>query len=498
MAKFFSYLARRFYQHSHSGMPILSFVASSDDIVKWAGVPRKAYEFRDGTLIGFQRQSDEKRVKEIGNFISSEKNVSPTAIVVAFREDAIRFQSIENNESLAGTNDPGEIGLIKFELKENPSSLSEAIEQYLALVRPRLPSEGEHELDNASAIESKNGIYEVKEDNDEFIIHDSHLVRFIRSLQVVLNDIDKRGDDPDLYSEEEQKLLETLTELLKPAMLVDGQHRVHGAHTLEADVAFTVCALSDASWEEQVFQFVVVNQKAQPIAAEFLGAIVSTSLTQSEIETLMERLDAAGINVEEYQMMDLVNNDPASPFRKMIKFRVTGEMGKLPYPGMRQLANQFRQLTPNPRFELLASHFCSGNSMKEKRREWEKDKWLEYFCAFWGIIKDKYGDSQSDENFLWEPESQLMRIAVLQIIQDEFLDWTLQSKRQWSDEVAEFKKLVQTWIEYVPREFFLEKWRGVKSIPSPDGRERIREALRKRISDPNFRFRKSRLFQENR
>lgn len=493
MAQQFRYLARRFLQHPNNQAPLLSLVASSDDIVKWAGVPRKAYEFRNGTLVGFQRQLDDARIREIRDFISSERNVSPTAVVVAFREGTISLHLLDNNEKLKGGNDPGELVWVEFKLDDSPPTLSEAIKKYLALVTPRLPATPEeNEADNIPSVDQ----VEVVDDEEEFIIHDSHLLGFVRSLRAKLDDLCQQGDDPDLYSEEEKKLLETLTELLKPAMLVDGQHRVYGAHILEMDVAFTVCALSNVSWEEQVFQFVVVNQKAQPIAPEFLSAIVSTSLTQTEISNLMERLSAARINVEEHQMMDRVNHDPESPFRGMVKFKIAGEEGKLPYPGMRQIANQFRRLTPDPRFSNVAAHLCAGKTITEKKRNWAGEKWFGYFCAFWGVIKDKYGDTPPGEKPLWNPESQLLKIAVLQIIQDEFLAWSSYSKQEWPSDIEAFKRLVRKWIENVPRAFFAEDWKGVKSIPTPESRERIRESLRTLIENANYQFRRARLFKE--
>jgi hypothetical protein len=149
-------------------------------------------------------------------------------------------------------------------------------------------------------------------------------------------------------------------------------------------VPFSICALSTISWEELVFQFVVINQKAQPIAPEFLHAI----------------------------------------------------------------ANSF--LTP------------------------------------------------SGEKPLWRPESQLLEIAVLQIIQDEFLSWSSCSKQEWPSDIEEFKKLVRQWIERVPRTLFSEQWKGTKSIPSPERRKQIRTTLRACLEDPNYQFRKSRLFKESR
>ena len=490
MAKQFSYLARRFLQHPNTGIPLLSFVASSDDIVKWAGIPRKAYGFKEGTLTGFQRQLDDNRTKEMRDFIASEDNVSPTAVVIAFCEGTVSSRRVIDHEFLNEGDDPGELVWVDFELEDIPSTISEAVEKYLALVTPRLPAFQGSETNGVLVAEAS----EVA-DEEEFIVHDSRLIEFADDLRKVLSDIRQRGDDPDLYSEEEIKLLETLTELLKPAMLVDGQHRVYGSHTLEMDIPFPVCALPNVSWEEQVFQFVVVNQKTQPIPSSFLNAVLTTSLTQSEIENLTERLDAAHINIEEHQVMDRINNDPKSPFLGMIESKIAVEEGKLHYPGMRQLVNQFRRLTPDPRFANIAADLCVGSTVREKKRDWAGDKWFVYFCAFWGTVKEKFEEAQTGDHTLWTPDSQLLQIAVLQIIQDEFLSRSSYILEGWPADIEEFKERVKRWVKNVPRTFFAEKWTGVKLIPSPEGRERIRRTLRVQLENPDYEFQKSRLFR---
>lgn len=491
MPQKFRYLARQFSQHPNGQTPLFSFVASSDDIVKWTGTPRIAPEFNKEILGSFQRPLDDVRIKEVREFFSSERNVSPTGIVVAVHDGAITVRSIDSVAGFSGGNDPGELVWIEFNLEDTPHTLGQAIERYLALVVPRFSAISKE--DEGGRISSVDQPEEVDE---ESFIPGSHLLGFVRSLRPVLDSLCEQGDDPDLYSKEEKQLLETLTELLKPALLIDGQHRVYGAHTLEIAVPFSVCAVSTGSWEEQIFQFVVINQKTQPIASEFLLATAHSFLTPLEFYQLRERLRSVGGDLEEYQVMDSVNHDPQSPFHGMMKFKIADRKEKLPYPGMRQIANQFRRLTPDPRFSNVAAHLCAGKTITEKKRNWAGEKWFGYFCAFWGVIKDKYGDTPPGEKPLWRPESQLLKIAVLQIIQDEFLAWSSYSKQEWPSDIEAFKKLVRKWIENVPRVFFAEDWKGVKSIPTPESKERIRESLRTLIENANYQFRRSRLFKE--
>jgi hypothetical protein len=89
----------------------------------------------------------------------------------------------------------------------------------------------------------------------------------------------------------EQKLKSALISLLRPAMIVDGQHRVMGAYDVSDDIEFTVCAIRDADWVEQVSQFVILNKLAKPISGDFLTALLNTSLTNKELKVIEERLD---------------------------------------------------------------------------------------------------------------------------------------------------------------------------------------------------------------
>ena len=68
-------------------------------------------------------------------------------------------------------------------------------------------------------------------------------------------------------------------------------------HFSSRGIPFPVVALVDAPYAEQVFQL-VINQKAEPIKAEFLSAIISSSLSAVDVEALRVRLDQAGVNIE--------------------------------------------------------------------------------------------------------------------------------------------------------------------------------------------------------
>ena len=76
-------------------------------------------------------------------------------------------------------------------------------------------------------------------------------------------------------------MLEALRDMLKPALVIDGQHRLFGAAGVEEDIPLLVCSLVQPSWKEQVFQFIVVNDKAAGIPKPFITSLAGMSLTSA-------------------------------------------------------------------------------------------------------------------------------------------------------------------------------------------------------------------------
>lgn len=103
--------------------------------------------------------------------------------------------------------------------------------------------------------------------------------------------------------------LDDLSELAKPATIIDGQHRVLGAAAVERNVPFSVTAIVDCAWAEQVFQFTVINYTAKGIPDQFITANAALSLTGSELDSLQDRLVQAGVKVTEYELMRVVHFD---------------------------------------------------------------------------------------------------------------------------------------------------------------------------------------------
>jgi len=88
-------------------------------------------------------------------------------------------------------------------------------------------------------------------------------------------------------------------------------------------IVLPVVMIPGLAHAEQVFQFYVLNSKAKPLSPTELRRIVSTSLTNEEIEELYKRFKQAGVSADESRWTLEIDTRPDSPFRKRIDFGFT-------------------------------------------------------------------------------------------------------------------------------------------------------------------------------
>ncbi len=150
----------------------------------------------------------------------------------------------------------------------------------------------------------------------DFLRDDDRVEKFLKDVP----ETKKKKSKSSEKTTPEEELTTTLRSLLRPAMIVDGQHRVFGAYTSDnaKTINFTVNAISDADWIEQVFQFVVLNKQAKPISSSFLSSILNTSLTNDEVQDIEKRLSDVGIKNSERKILKYLNHNTNSPFHQMV------------------------------------------------------------------------------------------------------------------------------------------------------------------------------------
>jgi hypothetical protein len=481
-----SYSVLPFQQRRDGGPKTVLFCARAEDVAAWGGVPQKSSRF----LKGFQRSEDKTHWEEISDYFETEGNISPTAIVVAFKPGCA--------ELVETTGAP--LGILKINYVDHSGKTTQELAKLV--YAELLPVAG---ADIASAEAAGAGQAQqvpVDEDDDEpedetgtdgaLSVGTSHLADFLRFLNSDALIAQAIGED-------EATLRKMLLNLLQPATIVDGQHRTRGAAFLEKGITFPVVGLIDADWREQVFQFVVINQRARPIPAEFLSAIISNSLNNNDIQEMSSRLEQAGVKLENTKIMDLVHGDQRSPFVGMIDFKIQGAKGRLTYPGMLTLARRFRGLRTHDTevrfsgfFKEVFADAMNVPKYTDRRRLWQNSVWFEYFAAFWDELRTQVCDEGGGYEHLWGYNTNLLKIVTLQELQNLFLQW-LSDRRDKVHSVEELRTLAKKFAEHLKPIFFEKAWK-LPSLQSGTGRKYLRAALSAALKSPRVDYKKIALF----
>lgn len=136
-----------------------------------------------------------------------------------------------------------------------------------------------------------------------------------------------------------------IVDYVKPAFIIDGQHRIAAAARIGINgLPFMICGLYDAPWEEQVFQFTVVNLRPKRIPPSLITSIAGLSLTRNEQDKVEQRLKQAGVEVVEVAIMSLVAYDDASPFAEKVDMQVSGPKAredKLGYGTVKRITKEW-------------------------------------------------------------------------------------------------------------------------------------------------------------
>jgi len=499
MGNAFNYIGVKYKQGANK-QDLLTFCATAADIHAWGGIPTKTERFHGG----FQRALSDRYSKIVKFF--EDGQTSPTSIVVAFREGALKVTDLGYPPAWV---DQGKLSQtpsfahIAFELEDfdaDTADLKTLSATVCDMLRPRIERSdatlgassgaeteetGEVEGDAITGEDSEDSLAETtvalsetEDEGDEASLEIDVGQSKLRSFYDFLSDQTKvdawlasetarydkiKANKPKGRAEKEyvaitpeQRLKQSLISLLRPAMIVDGQHRVAGAYQASTPaITFTVCAIKDADWVEQVFQFVVLNKLAKPISSSFLTALLNTSLTNEELTDIEPRLETVGINNTDRLLMKYINHVEKSPFYDMVSqpgdMAGADNMGKLSDKGMLRIAKRWHNLASGGRKELsMFMPAMAESHLGKARSKWRKC-WSEYFYAFWGVLRAKY-----EKEGLWDKRggNNLMYIVTLMTLQDQFLTKKSEGDSQFRD-MDDFKEQVERFFERVPGTFFL-------------------------------------------
>ena len=464
---------------------IVSFVAPAEEILDWAGIPRRT---EDDEMSGFQRAFDPGRVDQAKQFFDIPLNQSPTAIVVGFHPPTsgtprveLTFQADKPTENIQ----PCTLTI------HYPDSMDDhdALEQIRGQIGRRIADSGDSDIPDSEG----NAEDEVEDEEEPAPQMQTRELELGRSLLVKLS---KRLDD----STWREKNKDALLDLAKPATVIDGQHRLKGAEGCERNIPFAVCALFDCPWAEQVFQFTVINYTQEGIQDQFITNNAALSLTQTELNQLQNRLIQAGVNVVEYQLMKIVHFHDNSPFKDLVNLTEKKNNSLIGYKTMVRLSKAwfdarhqvFRLLLPS-----LYPELPKKKDHKQRAVRWKKADWGVFFLDFWKLVHDAYADKPSHEegHTLWQVgHSNLIVAIVLFELQSAFFNSLAQQdeeffvvkkdiiepeaiQREMRDKV---QRRTKKFLEWFPPEFFGMKW-GSNSLSIGPGRIALQDCFEKMV-----------------
>ncbi|MBI4817026.1 MAG: hypothetical protein HY791_12255 [Deltaproteobacteria bacterium] len=482
------------------------FAAPAKDLASWAGVPRKAWRLR----MLYQRWVKPARERELAEFWNraSRPNrglgetciLGPTAITLALQDDV----SVADGKIHLRYDSPLRVDADKRE------SLCQLAGLVLPRVRARLTQDQSAIVDDFLA---RPRMVTPEHAHD-------YVFEFAVQLAQMAADASWFVEENQIEEEDLTEMVVALEALCRPALVVDGQHRLLGAadsgtRRESTHVVLPVVALPKSNWVEQIYQFIVINEKAEKVEPSLLTDIFGSSLTRFEQVTLRNRFARARVDVEARIAAVVTGRDFASPFLDMVRFQfgpdgkyskgfITDKTIRLLIDGATRHARGWRN--DEEFFDELVRLTIA------ERQDWEawtSGKWREYWFSFWRTVGEYYNEQarQVASGPLWTKEFQtnLTKAVTLRILQKLFIDKMiaevtqldglrsvleealgaeaaevhLKNKKQelaFPADVDDFPAYVtERFLKYIPVRVFLSTW--VKSLDDDQGRQNLYDEL---------------------
>lgn len=480
---------------------LMLFAAPASVLASWAGVPRKGWRLR----ALYQRWVTPGRELDVKTFWTDAATyesgdhrflLGPTALTLAATTDV----QLDGGEIVLAYDSP------VLGLQDDNARLQVVAERALAQIADRLlpeelealadvpPAAEQLEYESNRVLESAVQIAQMVRDPGEFVA------------------VHQIPDD------ELRELIQALEALARPALVVDGQHRLLGAALVDHQIQLPVVLLPHATWVDQVFQFVLINEAARKVDTSLLTDIFGNSLTPAEQSEVRTRLKASKIDVEARIAAVVADQHPDSPFNGLVKVNLGGTMpvdeqkGFLTEATIRQLIDGGRGVdgfrTSDEFYEHVVSPVLAD---REAWESWVDGAWQEYWYAFWGEVRDYYNAEAEREGQqpLWsgDAQSNLTKAVTLRLLQQLFIDKAVERSKATemvrpvlegrfsADELeqilaeerakvaipatpAEFGAAVREWFlaKGIPVRVFTRPW--VKSLDDAAGMQELAAELR--------------------
>ena len=408
-----------------------TFVRGASDVIGWCGVPRKTSDDQ----MGYQRHLDPTRKAKISRFFNFPENSSPTSIVLGFYPDStsVEIFDVDQGDWIELPEEPndGRVGPDIEELLAMAGAGADAADAAAAdAAAPGADAAGADPAPGAAAyreqIRRTRITFEDPADKTVQEIAEELLQRLRERLPAVVVDAAAADDDVAAEEEEEEEeeeesdedniefgktqvtqLIEDLQDpvfvaanedlirdLGMPALVIDGQHRLFGAEDI-GNIPFTFVSILDADWEEQVFQFCVINKCAKAVDDDVITSNAALSLTGTELAEVEARLTVAGFNIEKVDIMRRCFIAENAPFHGKVTMPGNDADEDRPLLGSKQIVklakNPWRNGKGSFLTEMKKRLYGAGTSAGERTLHWkESGDWARAFNLFWDIISKEY------------------------------------------------------------------------------------------------------------
>ncbi len=84
----------------------------------------------------------------------------------------------------------------------------------------------------------------------------------------------------------------------RPALIVDGQHRLLGMAGVDEDLPIIISALLDAESNEQAFQFIVINNKVTRVPSDLVRSLI-VDFNENDLQ---KRLETARVSLQPHAL----------------------------------------------------------------------------------------------------------------------------------------------------------------------------------------------------
>ena len=428
------------------------YVASvpAEDILKWADVPRKKEHF----MAGYQRTLDEGRQNKIREFFEADEahNIIPSAVIIALKSGAVTRTQLEP-------------GIFEIAIEAKDFDLTDAIKIVAREFVGRLSDEEKA----AVAIDVDEEDVGEEEEDDE-----TPPLSYLSILARELKKADEKGIDS-IESPMKEALVEHVHGVVKPGLIIDGQHRVFGAKDVSAfSVKLPVVLLPDLDHQEQVFHFYVLNNKAKPLTPTELRTTVSTSLSSKEIDSLYVRFKKVGVVAEQAEWTHRMNNDVESPFRGLINMGLNKTSGII---------------SENVAYQVISKFVKMGRKYKpltDKIAEWNsQDPWayrMKCFYALWSAVKAQYPAAWqtavdgTSKQILQKVSLINLQEFLLDSLNNEMPRRTSKGEKSPFADPDTLREEAGYSLAYLKEEFFTKEWK-IRGLDTSLGHQQFRRAI---------------------